>query len=789
MHYLKTLEIENVVTYKRAKLRLDKYPLCIIRGKNLDRRSQKSSNASGKTVLLSTIPNILFNSVPSSVRKIDGRDMVGKPGSFIKLVYENNDREYLLHQFFKTGPKLDVERNGKKLLFRKGNDARSFLRKKFPLTENQFYSLVFINGRIPSILQSGSSKVRFDFFENVFRLNLYDILGTKINKEYSKLKVLLQELEVLSKELKHKKDEIPVEPEDENKLIAKQEEINGKLNKIRVKVDTLIEKLNNVRTYLTLAEGVDLQTEMKDLKEGLEETQKEEENIQKLYRKAVKFHEQLKIHKKVEKEKEEIQAKLKELPDEPISQIETVETLLEKYNKKLARIDEKVEANEKAISKRRKLKAAMREVEEGIGPSIIQYKDKSLKVINRSISNHKVERNNLKSSVTSLEEFITSHRHDDNTSCPVCLRDLNKSSAKTMLKLAENQIETRTKQINRLEKIAKFLEYKQEYDDVTIEQISEIDVRTLTRRRDQLAKLLKGLKKKQELKQLLKSLPKIEIDSEEKVPPPDVYEKLLPDLRKRIKNLETSIDKRHRLAKHDFQFENLKDAKDQQKDLEFELNKYRPMLDKAQDILHKLTAKISITQTISKDIDRLRDKIDKLKLDTRDFKIFTSLRKAFGPKGLRKIRTSYFAKQLQNNMNKFASLIFGEPIKFKFLVTNSKFDILAERSNQISDVRKLSGSETSSFTLLLILSILPFIRSQDRCNLLILDEIEAGLDDPSKELFVEKFLPILMKIIPNIFLITPLSEKNFYIGNAQQYTVVKENKISRLEKVVPDGSA
>ena len=100
----------------------------------------------------------------------------------------------------------------------------------------------------------------------------------------------------------------------------------------------------------------------------------------------------------------------------------------------------------------------------------------------------------------------------------------------------------------------------------------------------------------------------------------------------------------------------------------------------------------------------------------------------------------------------------------------------------MSDVRHLSGAESRAFSLLFMLSVLPLIPSNRRTNLCILDEFEAGLDEPTRNLLVSQYLPTLNQIVEHIIFITPNNIPEDKSVNRRTITVVKQGSKSYIEE-------
>ena len=212
------------------------------------------------------------------------------------------------------------------------------------------------------------------------------------------------------------------------------------------------------------------------------------------------------------------------------------------------------------------------------------------------------------------------------------------------------------------------------------------------------------------------------------------------------------------------------------------IDKYQPRLDKALASLQALNISITNAKNAKDKLASITAKMEAIDKATEDFSIYEALRSAYGAKGLRILQIENLAKMYCARLNKYAHLIFPEPITFETVVEASRFDILATRNGKSSDVRSLSGSESTSFVLLSLIALLPYIPASKRLNLLIIDEIETGMDEVVLSKILNEFIPELNRIISNVVLITPQSRETFNVPGAFELTIVKKNGISSIMK-------
>ena len=62
-------------------------------------------------------------------------------------------------------------------------------------------------------------------------------------------------------------------------------------------------------------------------------------------------------------------------------------------------------------------------------------------------------------------------------------------------------------------------------------------------------------------------------------------------------------------------------------------------------------------------------------------------------------------------------------------------------------------------------------------NMVLLDEPTAHMDGVSRQIFVERYLPALMEVVPHIYVITPHDE---YINGSSEWIVCKQRGVSKL---------
>ena len=174
----------------------------------------------------------------------------------------------------------------------------------------------------------------------------------------------------------------------------------------------------------------------------------------------------------------------------------------------------------------------------------------------------------------------------------------------------------------------------------------------------------------------------------------------------------------------------------------------------------------------------MRDKLSEMKVSRRNYKelrteirdlsrrlesrpIVASLKQLYGPKGLRAIRVRESVASYIENLNAVAPSVLPGYI-FSAEVSDTGIEINCDRKAGFSDIRRFSGAEGKLLPLLSLMALHPILPANRQTNVLILDEVEAGMDSYTIERFVD-LLPDLQKIYESLWVVTPQSRVKFPI--------------------------
>lgn len=192
----------------------------------------------------------------------------------------------------------------------------------------------------------------------------------------------------------------------------------------------------------------------------------------------------------------------------------------------------------------------------------------------------------------------------------------------------------------------------------------------------------------------------------------------------------------------------------------------------------RLQAKLEIAKFNNSRYSELEDRIESLAKYRKELKKVELILLAYEDKAMKKMAIEVISEKLTEKINSYRSFF---PENYRFEVSwKSNLDILVHREYKntvvTTDVKKLSGGEYKLFVLILIMSLLNFVPSKDRFNLLILDEPSANMHEETRQIFIQ-ILDVMLKIIPCIVIITPRSEERY---KGREYTVIKEKGKSRI---------
>jgi len=206
-------------------------------------------------------------------------------------------------------------------------------------------------------------------------------------------------------------------------------------------------------------------------------------------------------------------------------------------------------------------------------------------------------------------------------------------------------------------------------------------------------------------------------------------------------------------------------------------------MNELQDRCATLQAKFEVQETLTERLADMKVRLREMRSELEDEEPLKLLVQGFSDRNIKKMIIEAISQRLMALVNKYSAMIMPEQFRFEFK-WESDIKILCHRpdSKEPIDVRRLSGAESTLFTLILVCALLAFVPSKKRCSVLILDEPTARLSDEMTQVFV-KLVRILNTLIPSIVIMTP---KNEIIEGAHVFTVVKNKGVSQIVEGFPN---
>jgi DNA repair exonuclease SbcCD ATPase subunit len=222
----------------------------------------------------------------------------------------------------------------------------------------------------------------------------------------------------------------------------------------------------------------------------------------------------------------------------------------------------------------------------------------------------------------------------------------------------------------------------------------------------------------------------------------------------------------------------------EQKTTAHELDSLNEKVRTARESYTQALSQLSVENSLAQQIEELRERATELAEKLKEESKIKFLVEAYSDKNIKKLVVEQIGARLMALVNKYAQQVFEESYRFEFQ-WDTDISILAYRANgKVSDVRKLSGAESTLFTIILVCALLSFVPAKKRCNFMILDEPTSHMSAHNKEI-LHNALKLLTGLIPSIIIVTPKMEERYH--GATEYTVVKgRDGVSRLEEGHPD---
>lgn len=765
------VEYENVVYFKKAKLDVTRHNFVVVTGHNKDSRiSTQTNNGAGKSLFFSGVPNVVYEQTPLATKK-SKKDLLGSSDAIIKLSLRNSATGDT-HNITQTSSKFVIERNGKDIEARTIALQKAEIARIFPLSEDEFYSYVYLQSQRPLDFQQDKPSERLHFITKVFNLNVYDELKKYFTKRLGEIKEKQVAFDVVNTQLV---------------------KVNGMLERLKWNKASA-EKLEAARATVK-----ELSATTRKLQRKIEETRSALESAKQLA-KLIEQRKQLRCPIDVETLKWQQQAHtdlrlherdLANYHAQTKKWIKEVEALgdtlpAKKLKKQLALLTADMDSREIELETLFGIRQKWKSLNEDMTEAVATLKSQGIteKGHGKIVAFGKAEAEEGLIRVDGVLQLESILHECDNGECPTCKQSVELDTLRKHIAKAKKQRKEYKATVARFDAALSYAQLTAKikalgYDDEVFQRLKQ-EYKALDAKKDNLEEQLTHARRYAELQEELKAMKKPK-------PPkatPSIPEKKLEEYAEALESigqLDFAIDKLRRKGTSD-----VSELSNTLSTLKKKHSKVEQRYVEAQDVISKLSSKASEFKVLRREQKDALAQLEELKpiLAKRD--LFKSLEKAYSAKGLKLFIANEILLQLEQNLNRYSNLIFAEPFKFTVTTKQDGVHCIVDRGNgKKSDVRLLSGAESDCFRLLFFFVMLIMADDSRRTNFAILDEPDSHMDDTTRSVFIERYLPALRSLVPHVFLITPLS-KHVY-SECGYMTVVKEKGVSRIIEGIDTG--
>jgi phage shock protein A len=723
----------NVVYFPNFFLDLDYEGITLIRGTNLNSSLPNRNNASGKSLLVAGIADVLTNSCPvlTPGDSRSKKDLYGK-GASISLSVNGVAIRKLLN-----GSTLAYEiptDNGTEVV--KPDAAESVIWQQFPITTEEFYTRVFLDSRRPFTLHMGTATDRTKFMTGLAQLDgfndLYDHFRG-LQRQVSQDVVTLEALKSTQTQPTASEEEIA-------EATIKRKKLRKRISELQDQIEVMTFKLAEAAK---MSEARATSNRVRKLLQQIGVTGTPED-VQRAYREHIQ-KDKSKVLGQYESQYEDYRdyvSRLKDLKKTAkrlgitMSDPDMVRDVVSLYRKALSEIDDSLDLDE--------LKAAIT----------------GTKKINRDT--RLAELADVRSRIKLYE--ASAKPSDGDSCCALCGSDVGGEFAA----FVSRKLKEARKEELRVVRDLDMFRLLDKYPEV-VSLITDAEYESAEELRESIVAAQKVRKRQ------------LEFYSD--------YPKPLtePVINPKLKEEQKAWEERNRVWA---QIEPLLDGLTENVDsdpvdtetLSSQLKDARSKLERLNESMASVREFLSVQTAGAATATDTKERIIQLEARAKHAPVIKALVDAYGNKGIKVNAMSAVCTKLQHLMNSFSNTVFPEPMYFEFVVEANRFDILAYRNpgtdgERVSDVRTLSGAEGRAFNLLVALALMPMLPEHRRVNVIILDEMTSHMDRVTKELVYERYIPILHSFVPHVIV---LDTGNLPLSGARELYVQKEGGTSKL---------
>lgn len=763
MQTLLGAQYRQTLLFGDVNLNLNPGGIVTVSGKNLNVRRtgvEYDTNAVGKSVLFSSLANVLYERGALHESAKSKKELYGDALGCSRIYHRTEDGVEYCYEQAKSG-KYVVYENGEPLKHDKVANSVSTMQTLFPVCEDAWHHLVVLSSAHPAPFMMAKPEARRNFFSELFNYAYFDELASMAKRQITEKSKTASKLEGFASSiatLRASLSQIPEVDESElesdlNTLLELQDKINGRLS---------LAEFTKIKKRLgELEVELDDEVDEKHLEAAKAYLEKTQDHVSKLSVKIAFSESKKKELLAYKEDSREFRESLESLADFNIS--EDPKQAVSDINALLALLELVGDEDIHALASVQVLNLTKRD--------ILAFRETY------------AEQQVLEAEKTSIEHSLAGIRKvlkniKGHAKCPFCASDVDEDHFRAELKRLSDELDV---------------------VDEKLDAIVTKEFRSLARYANNLSNnsfcksLTSGvdwckLKKIESSRSVLKLVLRQAKRLQDRVPPEGTQD--VAELKDRLNNVKLKrekaqeyIDFANNLGSLATEYRKLKkkvaglDEDEMQQDLE-ELVALKRSVEERQKHQEKRESFLSMIAQIKKDSAKEAKVLE-------DIPALEVLVRAYSTKGLRLSAISAIAQTLSSSLNENAHMLFSEPFSFDVNITDTRFDIMVDRSPESSDIRKLSKSEQRRFSMLYAYCLNELIPPSSRSNLIVLDEMEDGSSDVNRKLYREVFLPHLNSVVPNVFVVSPLKEMQEVPGTRTLF-VVKDGDSSHVETEHPE---
>lgn len=748
--FLESFELQNVVHFESAKVKM--IPgLTVVLGRNRDSRiSRSQNNGSGKSSLFSAIPSALgFKAPLASNRATNKKSALAEKSSTIALNFKG-------FQVKQTPSNWKIFENGEDLQVRGQKLQLEKIKSFFPLSENDFYSYVYVQSQRDCFFQVAKPDARLGFVTQMFGLDNYDLIRKWMAKRIGEIKeseIRYSEIETNYMNLMQREQELAwseANDEEYEKLSKKVTKLNKQLQQV----------MRDIGETSAMLDGAERSAKARKRYKKLSATIEDPESMIVYAKREIELNQKYARYKRESKAyviaHDRIATKLEELGET---------RKLKKLRKLHAELTSEIEALQKQERESNERTAARQ---------ALVSKIKSLKKTRATYPEKLIPLKRLKNEMALCKTALSLKKllHCDDGECPTCHQSIDVKSLKKTIEKAEARSSVLVEHElghNAQSVLDKLQEELKAIPKVEVEELFfSSQIKDKTAQLKEIEAEGKRASSRAIYEEELSAL-----KEPKKQPKPEISEaeaqQLLHDSQEMIK-LKDLIGK---------QTENPKKLAAQLRELEATRKVLDKKFNKANDRWSYLKMVRTELDVLTREREAAYKQLEELQPLIERKNIYKSLEKAYGKKGLKLLAANFVLGLLEKELNANSNLIFAESFKFQVFADDKGVHCRVKRPDgKTSDASELSGAESDCFRLLFMLATRSLMPAAKRPNFVILDEPDSHMDDATRELFLNTFLPYLQSLIPSVVIITPFSTR--YEAD-RVIRVVKEKGVATLE--------